>query len=285
MHAGRLQISESSCASNRSIFPRSVYGFGGFPEPYAHPVTPRPGINTSSFARLSLFNPHLRPSGAAGHAGSSPTPLTPIPSLASNSLQPLPAPARSAEAFSPSVTSVNVMHARSLPGAFQASSGCRPLPLFAHRLKPRAYADAVDRALVAGASPFDLVSSYESERAVAKISASARSAWNVYSEMCAQWCWPVLPLTVQGLVGFMIGYVRLRSNSSANLPSEMSHLRAFAKSQRPPIPWPDFLLESGDTLTAHIRRIQEDFGRPRSAPPPSLCTRRVFAWLSPTSTA
>ena len=77
--------------------------------------------------------------------------------------------------------------------------------------------------------------------------------------MCADYRWPALPLTVIGLVGFMIGYVRLRNNSSANLPSVVSHLKAYCLAQRPVIVWPDFLAESGETVSKHISRIQKDW--------------------------
>ena len=126
-------------------------------------------------------------------------------------------------------------------------------------MKPRPHAAAVDTALAAGMSPFELVETYERDHDRSRLSASAKSAWNVYVSTCRDHGWPALPLLVVGLVGFMIAYVRLRNNSSANLPSLLSHLKAFCRVQRPRIPWPDFLAESGETVSQHIARIQRDW--------------------------
>ena len=133
------------------------------------------------------------------------------------------------------------------------------LPLWAHRMRPRPHATATDAALAAGESPFELARLYTQANREVRLSKSALSAWSVYVDLCTRYNRPPLPLTVDGLVGFMLGYVRVRGNSSANLSSEMSSLAAFARAQVPPLTWPDFLAESGEKLVRHIERIQTDW--------------------------
>ena len=140
-----------------------------------------------------------------------------------------------------------------------AGSDSRRLPLWAHRMRPRPHATATDAALAAGESPFELARLYTQANRAARLPKSAASAWNVYVDLCTRYNRPPLPFTVDGLVGFMLGYVRVRGNSSANLSSEMSSLAAFARAQVPPLAWPDFEADSGERLGRHIERIQTDW--------------------------
>ena len=150
---------------------------------------------------------------------------------------------------------------RRLPSPWLLHSGAAtaPLPLHAYRLHPRPHAVTLDAAIAGGASPFELVQKYTHEHIQTRLSPSAISAWNVYCALCLRFNKTPLPLTAEGLVGFMIGYVRVKGNSSASLPSEMSHLSAYTRAQRPQIAWPDFVAETGEQLSKHIHRIQTDW--------------------------
>ena len=147
-----------------------------------------------------------------------------------------------------------------LSGALQcAKVGMATLPQFFYHMKPRPHAEVVDYALGQGASPFSLVDTYINGHDAANLSRSAKSAWTVYSAMCTRFGRDALPLTVASLSGFILGYVREKGNSSANLSSEMSHLRAYARSRCPPLAWPDFEKERGETMAKLIARIQKDW--------------------------
>lgn len=158
-----------------------------------------------------------------------------------------------------SFPTVSRLGCHAAPHAVPLKRRSEPIPLFAYRMKPRPHAVALDSALAAGSSPFDLVADYVHNHNTSNLSSSAKSAWNVYARMCAQFGWPVTPLSATGLVGFMIGYVRIRGNSSASLPSRISQLHSFCNAQRPPIAWPDFVAETGETMSKHISRIQKDW--------------------------
>jgi len=66
------------------------------------------------------------------------------------------------------------------------------------------------------------------------------------------------PITVVALVSYMLWYVCMKLNSSANLNSELSSLHAYARSVG--LEWPDFSTQgSGSSMTARISKIQKDW--------------------------
>ena len=76
--------------------------------------------------------------------------------------------------------------------------------------------------------------------------------------MCDLYGRAALPLTVTALVAYMLYYVCVRCNSSANLNSVMSTLSSYARANG--LVWPDFSEHgSGATMTARIHKIQLDW--------------------------
>lgn len=76
--------------------------------------------------------------------------------------------------------------------------------------------------------------------------------------MCEQYSIQLKPITVDTLVGFMLFYVHVLGNSSANLSSVMSSLHSVAKAFD--IKWPDFSSHgTGANITARILKVQKDW--------------------------
>jgi integrase len=120
------------------------------------------------------------------------------------------------------------------------------------------YIDRVRQSLMTGASPFDVAEPWEHEHDLARLSASSHSVWRQYCRMCNLYSRPPLPLTVVALVAYMLYYVCVRGNSSANLNSVMSTLSAFARANG--MAWPDFSASgSGANLTTRISKVQKDW--------------------------
>ena len=146
-------------------------------------------------------------------------------------------------------------------------------PLHVFRQPPRAYADSTKAAIRSGVSPFELAESWEQAHDRERLSGSARSAWRQYTLMCQYYGRPPTPITVVALVSYMLWYVCMKLNSSANLNSELSSLHAYARSVG--LEWPDFSAQgSGSSMTARISKIQKDWpAEVRGAP---ALTRQVF---------
>jgi len=123
---------------------------------------------------------------------------------------------------------------------------------------PYGYIERTASALSTGASPFDIVEEWEREHDIARLSASAHSVWRQYNHMCNLYSHPAVPLTVTSLTAYMLYYVCVRGNSSANLNSVLATLSSYARANG--IDWPDFSAQGGGaTLTARIRKVQVDW--------------------------
>ena len=131
--------------------------------------------------------------------------------------------------------------------------------MYLHRLPHRPYAVRTAELLASGASPFDVAGPWLAAHDISRVDASAISAWNQYRQMCEMYGRPPTPITVTGLNAFMLYYVLVRGNSSANLNSELSKLHSFAAAQSPAIAWPDFEALGKGTMTAFILRVQKDW--------------------------
>ena len=127
------------------------------------------------------------------------------------------------------------------------------------RRRPQPLADSLARSLAAGASPFDLASSWEASVDLENLSPSCVSAWRQYNVMCASYSQPPLPLTVTSLMAYALWYVCVQLNSSANLGSELGHLHSYCRAQRPGIQWPDFLADNGVCLTDRLAKIRKAY--------------------------
>jgi hypothetical protein len=114
-----------------------------------------------------------------------------------------------------------------------------------------------ERALRLGLSPFALASAWEADHDQTRLSQTALSTWRQYTVFCESWEQDPLPLSVTSIVAFLLNYVLVRGNSSANLNSVASNLRAVVDAHR--YPWPDFSADGGDTITRRILKIQQDW--------------------------
>jgi hypothetical protein len=115
-----------------------------------------------------------------------------------------------------------------------------------------------ESALASGVSPFDLALHWERNHDVTRLSSTVVSAWRQYERMCEIHRHASTPLSVTSLVAFMLYYVLVRRNSSANPNSVVSQIRAFADAHS--IAWPSFTgPDSGDLITARIAKIQRDW--------------------------
>ena len=122
----------------------------------------------------------------------------------------------------------------------------------------RPYIVSVRQSLRAGASPFDFAELWEKGHDAAHLSPSSESAWRQYQIMCLRYSRATLPITVTALVAYMLWYVCVKENNSANLNSEMLRLSSYCSTKG--IPWPDFLTQgSGDSLSARIAKMQKDW--------------------------
>jgi hypothetical protein len=215
--------------------------------------TTAPVVKQATRRPLSLF-------------GASSLPIAPF-SLVSTRLVPAPAPfytrtepERPATAkLNPAAPPPRSQRCWPTPWELYAGNTTATLPLHALHMVPRPHAVAFDQAIAAGASPFALADKYMAEHTTSVLSPSATSTWNVYATLRQRFGEQTLPLTAFGLIGFMLAYVRVKGNSSANLPSVMAQLSSFARTQNPKIPWPDFVAERGETMFASIARIQRDW--------------------------
>lgn len=131
-------------------------------------------------------------------------------------------------------------------------------PLHSYRKPPGHTADQTAAVLAAGASPFDVAELWECGHDRERLTDSARSAWKQYAEMCAHYGRLPTPLSVVSLVAYMLWYVCVRQNSSANLNSQLSALHAHARVVG--LAWPDFSVHgSGASMTARIAKVQKDW--------------------------
>jgi integrase len=100
--------------------------------------------------------------------------------------------------------------------------------------------------------------------------------------MCYTYGKNPLPFTVTSVMAYALWYVCVRRNSSANLNSEVARLHAYARTQRPRWPWPDFTADGGDSLTSRLGKIQKTYpAEVRGAPALTLRAglRQVIAYL------
>jgi integrase len=146
-------------------------------------------------------------------------------------------------------------------GWFSTSRGGRQgaePPLHSYRQLPLAHVERTASALGSGVSPFDIAEDWEREHDKARLSASSHSVWRQYCRMCDAYGRAALPLTVTSLIAYMLFYVCVRRNSSANLNSVMSTLSTYARAHG--FAWPDFSSHgSGATMTARISKVQRDW--------------------------
>ena len=112
-------------------------------------------------------------------------------------------------------------------------------------------------ALSRGLSPFAIAEAWELDHDRTRLTPTALSAWRQYESFCASYRRSPLPLSVTSIVAFLLYYVLVRGNSSANLNSVASCLRAVADAAR--YPWPDFTEAGGDPITRRILKIQQDW--------------------------
>jgi hypothetical protein len=72
------------------------------------------------------------------------------------------------------------------------------------RQAPFPHIQSTATALTSSTSPFDIAEHWENAHEAARLSASATSAWRQYQAMCALYGRPPLPLSVVGLVAYML---------------------------------------------------------------------------------
>lgn len=172
------------------------------------------------------------------------------------------------------LSSASSVLARRIPSFSPFSVPCVPSAEAPHyfRRAPRPQADRAALSLSLGASPFDVALTWRSMMLVETLSPSAVSAWRQFGVCCSSYSRPVLPISVISLTAYMLWYVCVKLNSSANLGSELAHLRSFCVSQSPPIQWPDFEAASGDSQSKHISMIQKAYPA-EIRPAPALTLR------------
>ena len=156
------------------------------------------------------------------------------------------------------------------------------MPLFLFRRPPQPQADLWASALVRGVSPFHIAPQWEAAIDAERLSPSALSAWRQYNIMCHTYSQSPLPLSVISIMAYALWYVCVKRNSSANLHSEVARLHAYARAQRPRLPWPDFLAEGGDSQTSRLDKICKAYpaevrGAPALTLRAGLC--RAIAYL------
>lgn len=133
------------------------------------------------------------------------------------------------------------------------------MPLFLFRRPPQPHADLWASALARGVSPFDVASQWEAAIDAERLSPSALSAWRQYNTMCHAYAHDPLPFSVNSVMAYALWYVCVKRNSSANLHSEVARLHAYARAQRPRLPWPDFIADGGDSQTTRLDKIRKAY--------------------------